>query len=96
MKILVAEDDAVCRRFLEIILQRLGHTVKACADGYQAWRAYEAEDFNVVVSDWMMPVLDGLDLCRTIRKLNRSDYCYFIMSTSRDSSADILEAKTPA
>jgi DNA-binding response OmpR family regulator len=92
MRILIAEDDAVSRRFLELLLQRLGHTVKACEDGESAWQAYQTEDFRVLMSDWMMPGMDGLDLCRKIRRLNRPEYCYFIMSTAKTAKGDFIEA----
>jgi two-component system cell cycle response regulator len=92
MKILIAEDDVVSRLFLQKLLQKLGHTVRACHDGVEAWAAYQEEDFPVVISDWMMPQMDGLDLCRRIRRLNRPDYCYFMMATARTAKADFLEA----
>jgi len=93
MKILIAEDDRVSRIFLEVLLKKLGHTVTACEHGSLALQAYQrAADYRIVISDWMMPHMSGLDLCRAIRGLNRPDYCYFIMATSKARKADFLEA----
>lgn len=92
MKILIAEDDRISRMFLEVLLKKMGHVVTACEDGAAAWQAYQTGDYRIIVSDWMMPELDGLELCRRIRKANRPTYCYFIMVTARTSKSDFLEA----
>ena len=92
MKILIAEDEPISRLFLEKTLQRLGYEVKACKDGNEAWEAYLAADYRIVISDWMMPGTDGLELCGRIRQQNRSTYCYFMMLTMRSSKADFLQA----
>jgi DNA-binding response OmpR family regulator len=92
MKILIAEDEPISRLFLEKTLQRLGYEVTACKDGNQAWEAYLATDYRIVISDWMMPGTDGLELCQRIRQQNRPTYCYFMMLTMRSSKADFLQA----
>ena len=92
MKILIAEDEPISRLFLEKSLQRLGYEVQACKDGNEAWEAYLAADYRIIISDWMMPGTDGLELCRRIRGQARATYCYFMMLTMRTSKADFLEA----
>ncbi|MGH9821758.1 MAG: response regulator transcription factor [Blastocatellia bacterium] len=92
MRVLIAEDDPISRAFLQKLLEKLGHTVTACVSGTDAWNAYKTEDFRLVVSDWMMPGMDGIELCRAIRKANRSTYCYFIMVTARTAKSDFVEA----
>lgn len=92
MRILVAEDDAVSRKLLETLLQNRGYPLALCEDGSQAWDLYQREDFRIVISDWMMPGLDGIDLCRKIREASRLDYCYFIMLTAKTGRANFLQA----
>lgn len=89
MKILAVEDDAVARTVLRQALLRLGHESVEAADGQAAWELLQENDtVRVVVSDWMMPRADGLDLCRRIRKRTNAEYIYFILLTSRDATAE--------
>ena len=89
MKILTVEDDAVARAVLRQALRRLGHEALEAPDGNGAWEQLQkAEGVRVVVSDWMMPNSDGLDLCRKIRERVGAEYIYFILLTSRDASED--------
>jgi CheY-like chemotaxis protein len=92
MNILIAEDDAVSRLFLQTLLERMGHSVKACEDGSDAWGAYKHGDYRIIISDWIMPRMDGLDLCRAVRKLDRQPRCYFIVATARSLDLDPREA----
>lgn len=80
----MAEDDSLSRELLTDLLTSLGHDVCAQANGQKAWDAFRNEDFRVVVSDWMMPEMDGLGLCRKIRTMTETTgrYAYFIMLTS--------------
>lgn len=88
MKILAVEDDAVARAVLRQALRRLGHDVVEAPDGEVAWKLLETEPVRVVVSDWMMPNSDGLDLCRKIRGRTGTEYIYFILLTGRDASQE--------
>ena len=92
MNVLVAEDDPVSRRFLEKILQNLGHEVTSCPNGAEAFNAFVQSSYSVVISDWMMPEMDGLELCKRIRRANKLSYAYFIMETAKSNKADVLEA----
>jgi CheY-like chemotaxis protein len=67
MKILIAEDDTTSRLVLGATLKKLGHEVTAVQNGQEAWDALAKEHFPLLISDWMMPDMDGLELCRLIR-----------------------------
>jgi DNA-binding response OmpR family regulator len=86
MKILTVEDDGVSRSVLRHALARLGHEIVEAVDGEEAWRLLEAEPLRMIISDWMMPRLDGLELCRRIRSRMHVEYTYFILLTARDNS----------
>lgn len=85
MKILTVEDDLVARRILVQALHRLGYATAEAADGEEALQVIEKEPVRVIVSDWLMPGIDGLELCRRIRGRVNSEYTYFILLTSREA-----------
>ena len=85
MKILAVEDDIVARKILVQALHRLGHDVIEARDGHEALSHLEREPARVVVSDWIMPGIDGLELCRQVRARVNSEYVYFILLTSREA-----------
>ena len=88
LKILAAEDDPVARAVLRQALRRLGHDVIEAEDGESAWELFEREPVRVIVSDWLMPRLDGLGFCRRVRGRVHAEYVYFILLTSSDASED--------
>lgn len=92
MKILLAEDDPIGQRIAKVTLEKLGHEVIVVDDGEQAWDALLKQTFHVIVSDWMMPVLDGLDLCTRVRERPGAKYVYFILLTARTGKADYYKA----
>jgi DNA-binding response OmpR family regulator len=93
MKILVAEDDAVTRKILEMTLGRLRFDVIAAADGNAAWHALETlkgkDAPELVLLDWMMPGLEGIEICRRLRTTPGFELVYIILLTSRDSKEDL-------
>ena len=91
MKILIAEDDPVSRRLLESYLTRWGHEVAVTEDGAEAWRAFEAQHFPIVISDWVMPEVDGLELIRRVRSHPRPGYVYTILLTAKSQKEDIVQ-----
>lgn len=88
MKILAVEDDPVARAVLHRALLHLGHEVVDARDGAEALRVLEKEPVRLIVSDWMMPELDGLDLCRAVRSRVNADYVYFILLTGQQADVD--------
>jgi signal transduction histidine kinase len=92
MKILIAEDSLTWRLLLSETLQNLGHEVVAAKDGKEAWNAFQEQEFTVLISDWIMPDVDGLELCRRIRAEKRSGYTYFLLLTSLGGRENYLEA----
>jgi len=92
MKILIADDDAVPRRMLQATLERWDYEVVEARDGEEAWQILQGEDApKLAILDWLMPGLDGLELCRRIRALADAPYRYLILLTGRDSKADVVE-----
>ena len=79
MRVLIAEDDAVSRRILQRAVERFGHECVATADGADAWDAYQDATFDVVISDWVMPNIDGVELCEQIRDNPGPCYTYVIL-----------------
>lgn len=84
MRILVAEDEAISQRLLVRVLASMGHEPVATSDGDEAWRAYVKQPFPVVVTDWLMPGTDGLELTRRIREQRSKTYPWIIMLTAMD------------
>ncbi|QYY35639.1 response regulator [Ruficoccus sp. ZRK36] len=81
-QVLIAEDDFISRKLLEANLTQMGYGVSVAQDGEDAWRQFDAQPTRIVVSDWLMPGMDGLELCRKIRARENTDYTYFIMLTA--------------
>lgn len=92
MNILLAEDDPVAMRVAQLTLEAMGHSVTSTRDGEDAWKHLQSDQFQVVVSDWMMPGIDGLELCRRTRARKDRRYVYFILLTARVGQRNHLEA----
>ena len=95
MKILVAEDDAVSRTILRRAVEKLGHECLVAEDGRAAWETFCTEPWvDVIISDWMMPDVDGLELCRMVRNEERGSqgraYTYFIFLTALGDREHLL------
>lgn len=91
MKILIAEDERITRRSLQRQLESWGHEVTAAEDGADAWARFQEEPFEVVVTDWDMPNMDGRALIQRIRETDQIGYIYLIMLTGRSEKADLVE-----
>jgi DNA-binding response OmpR family regulator len=91
MKILIAEDDVVSRRLLEATLIRWGYEVIATRNGVEAWDILQGEDAPLLaILDWMMPGMDGLEVCRRLRSLQRAIPPYLIILTAKGRQQDIV------
>lgn len=92
MRILIVEDDDIPRNLLKKMLIEMGHNVAESKNGKQAWEWLCQNPCHLVITDWLMPKLDGLELCRRIRSASFSCYIYVIMLTSKDRKKDLVEA----
>jgi PleD family two-component response regulator len=90
VKVLVADDDPGSLLVAKAAVERSGHECLAAADGDEAWALYLAHQPDVVVTDWMMPGMDGLALCRAIRAREADLYTYIVLLTSQGSRNDVL------
>lgn len=91
MKVLIADDDPVSRRLLQSYLQKWGHDVTVAQDGTQAWDLFQHGDFPLVISDWMMPGIDGPELIGRIRAAQHAGYVYTILVTAKSQKEDLVE-----
>jgi CheY-like chemotaxis protein len=82
MEILIAEDDFISRKLLTNILEDLGHSVTIAEDGKEAWDAYSIQPKRLIITDWLMPRMDGLELVRRVREHNCTDYTYVVLLTA--------------
>jgi two-component system NtrC family sensor kinase len=90
MKILIAEDDLTLRMVLKSILQRWGHEIVVAEDGNQAWKILQADSPKLAILDWMMPGIEGVELCRRVRERTNGDYVYIILLTAKVENEDIV------
>lgn len=90
MKVLLAEDDPVSAHVLQAHLEKWGHEISAAEDGAEAWRLFEDGEVELVITDWIMPEIDGLELVRRIRATPRAGYVYIILLTAKSRKEDIV------
>jgi two-component system, cell cycle response regulator len=89
--VLVAEDDPVSRRILEVRLRQWGYQVTAIDNGFKALEVFETDEApELLLLDWMMPGIDGVELCRRIRAMNKPVYPYILLLTARDAKQDLV------
>lgn len=91
MRTLIVEDSSGAALILRRTLEKIGHEVTVATDGAEAWEIFQRETFPLVISDWMMPRMDGRALCRRIRARQGAPYTYVILLTSRSDRQDRLE-----
>ncbi|MBT5874499.1 MAG: SpoIIE family protein phosphatase [Candidatus Latescibacteria bacterium] len=90
MRILIADDDQDIRMLLGRMLEGWDHEVLSVSNGQEALSALENDSISLVISDWMMPEMDGPELCRRIRAANLGRYVYIILLTARDAKNDLI------
>jgi DNA-binding response OmpR family regulator len=92
MRILIAEDDEVSRSILQLTLTASGHEIITTKDGAQAWSILQREDTpRLAILDWMMPGMDGLEVCRLVRQSPSPTPTYIILLTAKGRKSDIVE-----
>jgi two-component system cell cycle response regulator len=92
LRVLIAEDDLISRRMLEASLGKWGYEVIAAENGAQAWRVLQQEDApRLAVLDWMMPELEGTQVCERVRQRTGHPYTYMLLLTARKQKQDLLK-----
>ena len=94
MNILVVDDDRIARKAIAHSLREGGYDVTTASDGQEAFELIQGRDFQIIVTDWEMPRLSGIELCRRIRAMDRQRYVYCIIVTSRDHPVDTISGFT--
>ncbi len=91
MRVLIVDDDESYRLLLTKILAHKKHDVIAAADGHSAWELLQIEPIQLVISDWIMPGIDGPELIKRIRNAHFPNYIYIILLTAKSSIDDIVD-----
>ncbi len=93
MRVLIAEDDGAARRLLEALLTKWGYEVEIAKDGAEAWQLLQAEEGpRLALLDWVMPGMDGVEVCRQVRqRVAVERYTYIILLTAKDAKVDVIE-----
>ena len=91
MRILVADDDGTSRLLLKTMVTKLGHECLVAEDGSAAWDLISSRPIDVLLTDWMMPGMDGPELCRRIRDEPAEHYVYIVLTTGLDHHEHVLE-----
>lgn len=91
MKILIADDDTISRRILQVALTKWGYETVATQNGREAWDVLQQVDApRMAILDWMMPELDGIEVCREVRKRSDQSYTYLLLLTSKSHKTEII------
>jgi len=91
MRILIVDDDDLSLQILDGVLDEMGYEVDRARDGKEALTKLQSGDLHIVITDWEMPTMNGLELCRAIRENDFVGYIYIIMLTSRDGGQQKIE-----
>jgi DNA-binding response OmpR family regulator len=90
-RILVADDDAVTRRTLEVLLTKWGYAVTAVSGGQQAWQILQSDSApQLAIIDWMMPDIEGIEICRMLREKASERYTYVLLLTSKSEKVELV------
>ena len=82
MKVLIADDDTLAQLLLRRCIEECGHDAVVYGNGEEAWKSFDANPVRLIISDWMMPGMNGLEFCRRVRKRLFHGYTYFILITA--------------
>jgi two-component system, cell cycle response regulator len=92
VKILIAEDDPISRRLLDTILRKWGYEVVVAFDGGQAWEELQKDDApQLAILDWMMPEMDGVEVCSKVRERTGSPYVYILLLSAKSQREDLVK-----
>jgi two-component system chemotaxis response regulator CheY len=92
MKIMIVDDEPISRRILKNFLIECGYEVLSASDGIEALEIIRSPDApRLVISDWMMPNMNGVELCEKVRGMENKQYIYFILLTTRAEKGDIIK-----
>jgi len=92
MRVLAAEDNPVFQSMLRNMLTKWGYEAVGACDGNEAWRILQADDApRMAILDWMMPGMDGVEVCRRVRSTGREPYQYILLLTGRTESQDLVD-----
>jgi len=91
MRVLIADDDPVSLRLLEAALDKMRHEAIVARDGLEAWERFREMDVPLVITDWLMPNMSGVELCRNIRAEARDRYSYVVIVTTLSDHENTLE-----
>ncbi len=90
LQVMVAEAEDSSRELLVRTLEEWGFSVVQAVDGLDAWQMFESEPVKLIIADWKMPNLDGIELCRKVRSFGHAGYVYFILVSGSDTKEDLL------
>ncbi|MGD0767321.1 MAG: response regulator [Tepidisphaeraceae bacterium] len=91
MRILIVDDDDLSLQILDGVLDEMGYEVDRARDGQEAMEKLQGGEIHIVITDWEMPTMNGMDLCRAIRASDLIGYVYVIMLTSRDEGQQKID-----
>jgi CheY-like chemotaxis protein len=92
MKVVIAEDDAISRRLLDTILRKWGYEVVIAQNGGEAWEELQKEDApRLAILDWMMPELDGTEVCTKVRERKNAPYVYILLLSAKSQREDLIK-----
>lgn len=91
MRVLIADDDATSRLVLKAAVSKLGHECRIAGDGSSAWQELASSSIDVLLTDWMMPEVDGIELCRRVRQDLSGRYVYIVLVTGLGDPEQVLE-----
>lgn len=92
MKILIAEDETISRRLIQASLVKWGYEVQVTVNGREAWEALQLPNAPaLVILDWLMPELDGLEVCRRLRQTPGRESSYILLLTAKGGKEDIIQ-----
>ena len=92
MKILVVEDNLVSRVVITKVLSKFDYDIFEAGDGKSALKILNENEINTVLTDWMMPEMNGLELCRAIRNKKYNNYIYIIIVSAKGQKKDVINA----